>query len=464
MVASKLLSQSHVTKGTVPKNMITNKVGTTIKTNQRHKSTGHSKGHALRRNNSTVRPKKLEIRMPRSPGPAPGLKRKRNTPQLEDRTAMEYVLNLAGPNRLKNICVVKASSDSFPQKAEYSKGLSLSLFDAQSEDLNSFAMDYWLAVVSVAMFHSLFTRHCSASVIAQPVTGRGLPLQPGDYATPSTVPALPVQPESLTCHLDLYAELFGGVHDACGHNLDRSRCCPVLAAWLFAAHARSALQVTPASSSSPSELPMIPDDSQKCVSSLQSALLKRDIKIPLPNASCDAVLCFCGIRLHQITSLSCPAAFNLTTTPSRKVTPTAAVKNLEKNCRNSSYAGCNRCLGALQTLNGEQKNGTGGGGDNSSSRVTKMFNRDCQLMGLTWLLARNKTTYIPTVSAVLRAIMYSEHPAHDSRCSPDQENMPLAVDSLQFAKADSSSGRLGGLHFFIPTFPVLPLILLLIYL
>lgn len=67
-----------------------------------------------------------------------------------------------------------------------------------------------------------------------------------------------------------------------------------------------------------------------------------------------------------------------------------------------------------------------------------MFSRDCQLMGLTWLLAKNKTAYIPTVSAVLRAIMYSSHP-HQSQCSPDQENMPLAVDSLQFQKLDGSS-------------------------
>lgn len=75
----------------------------------------------------------------------------------------------------------------------------------------------------------------------------------------------------------------------------------------------------------------------------------------------------------------------------------------------------------------------------TTERATKMFNRDCQLMGLTWLLARNKTAYIPTVSAVLRAIMYSAHPPHDSKCSPDQENMPLAVDSLQLDNTQSST-------------------------
>ena len=80
------------------------------------------------------------------------------------------------------------------------------------------------------------------------------------------------------------------------------------------------------------------------------------------------------------------------------------------------------------------KNATKG----ASERVKKMFNRDCELMGLTWLLAKNKTTYIPTVSAVLRAMMYSAHP-HESKCSPDQENMPLAVDSLQFESGHASS-------------------------
>ncbi|KAL7000235.1 hypothetical protein U1Q18_001383 [Sarracenia purpurea var. burkii] len=288
-----------------------------------------------------------------------------------------------------------------------------------------------------------------ASLLAEPAQ----PLKPGDYSSPNTVPAFPVQTETQMCRLDLSAELFGGVKDACGQNLDRSRCCPVLAAWLFAAHARSALQVSTAQPPSSSDLPMMPDDSQKCVNSLQNSLQSRDIHIPQPNASCDAVLCFCGIRLHQVTSLSCPAAFNVTS--HRNATPTAAVRNLERNCRNSTYAGCTKCLGALQKLKGEGKNGSS---DDGGDRASKMFGRDCQLMGLTWLLARNKTAYIPTVSAVLRAIMYSAHPPHQSKCSPDQENMPLAVDSLQFEKADSSSSppaQMTGRGF-----PFLPLIIL----
>lgn len=290
-----------------------------------------------------------------------------------------------------------------------------------------------------------------AGLLSEPANGHDQPLKPGEYTTPNTVPAFPVQTQSQTCRLDLSAELFGGVNEACGKNLDRSRCCPVLAAWLFAAHARSALQVTAPSPAAEADLPMMPDDSQKCVNSLQGSLLSRNIRIPQPNASCDAILCFCGIRLHQISSLSCPAAFNVT--GFHNATPTVAVKNLEKNCRNSSYAGCTKCLGALQKLKGGYKNGTGEDKP-TNDRASKMFNRDCQLMGLTWLLARNKTAYIPTVSAVLRAIMYSAHPPHESTCSPDQENMPLAVDSLQFEKAQSSSPPS------IFWFPILSLIIL----
>lgn len=190
----------------------------------------------------------------------------------------------------------------------------------------------------------LFHHSSLASLLAEPAQ----PLNPGDQ--PNTVPAFPVQTAAQTCHLDLSAELFGGVKDACGRNLDRSRCCPVLAAWLFAAHARSALDVSAAATPVSSDLPMVPDDSQKCVNSLQSSLVSKNIRIAQPNASCDAVLCFCGIRLHQITSLSCPAAFNVTAGTGKSAVPTAAVRNLEKSCRNSSYAGCTKCLGALQKV------------------------------------------------------------------------------------------------------------------
>lgn len=203
---------------------------------------------------------------------------------------------------------------------------------------------------SKKMLHSIFIASLLSLSFLLPFSLAGLLAQTvTDSDQPYMVPAFPTQTDNQICKLDLSAELFGGVSHACGRNLDRSRCCPVLAAWLFAAHARSALQLpAPAPASPQDDLPMMPDDSQKCVDSLQSALVNKSVHIPQPNATCDAILCFCGIRLHQISSLSCPAAFN--TSGSHNATPTAAVRNLEKSCGNSSYAGCTKCLGALQKV------------------------------------------------------------------------------------------------------------------
>ncbi|PKU76985.1 uncharacterized GPI-anchored protein At4g28100 [Dendrobium catenatum] len=288
-----------------------------------------------------------------------------------------------------------------------------------------------------------------------------LPPATAGYPSPSsTVPAFPLaggnrSAAASACQLDLSSEMFGGVEEACGRgpNLDRSRCCPVLAAWLFAAHARSALQFR--QSSPPPEmagdsLPMMPEtESQQCAEALQNSLAARDISFPRPNASCDAVLCFCGIRLHEMGSLFCPAAFNISgggDGDGGRVRPTAGVRALERDCRNASYSGCTRCLGSLEKL----KSGNGGSGGDGK-REEKMMDRDCRLMGLTWLLARNKSTYIPTVSAVLRAILYSPHPPTPPyRCSPDQENMPLAADSVQFDRAAAASGQSGSVSRFAP--------------
>ncbi|GLJ32569.1 hypothetical protein SUGI_0655060 [Cryptomeria japonica] len=270
------------------------------------------------------------------------------------------------------------------------------------------------------------------------------PLVAGDSS--NTIPALPVveQPHKKeTCRLDLSEELFGGVKEACGEgkSLDRSRCCPVLAAWLYAAHARTALQPSAApplssDSASAAQLPVLPDDSQACVNSLESSLSSRGIHIPRPNATCDAIMCFCGIRLHQLTSLTCPTALNFTAPlqhhNASAARPPSVLQALQSNCTDPSYEGCTRCLKTLDKLKGKPEKG------GISERTNRMYTRDCELMGLTWLLAKNKTAYIPTVSAVLRAVMYSTHPPRQSHCSPDQENMPLALDSIQLYKSSAA--------------------------
>lgn len=277
----------------------------------------------------------------------------------------------------------------------------------------------------------------------------------------NTVPAIPViEQDKKTCHLDLSDELFGGVKEACGGGkelLDRSRCCPVLAAWLYAAHARTALQAAPPPVSSADLQPLLPDDSQTCVNSLQSSLKTRGINIPSPNASCDPILCFCGIRLHHIASLNCPNAFNVST-HHNAAAPLSAVRALESNCTSPSYQGCTNCLQALQKVKGSPD--TDG---HYSGRTSRMYNKDCELMGLTWLLAKNKTAYIPTVSAVLRALVYTAHPANQSKCSPDQENMPLAVDSVQLDHSSSAAPNAIRLYigYLLTVFYAITLLLLL---
>ena len=70
------------------------------------------------------------------------------------------------------------------------------------------------------------------------------PLNLGDSSSFNTVPAYPTQTHSQIFCLDLSNKLFDSVNHACGTTLDRSRCCSVLAAWLFTAFARIALEVS----------------------------------------------------------------------------------------------------------------------------------------------------------------------------------------------------------------------------
>ncbi|CAA6672020.1 unnamed protein product [Spirodela intermedia] len=298
-----------------------------------------------------------------------------------------------------------------------------------------------LAVSPFLLLFLVVSLYAAAAGHYEPQQQQQQPLNPGDYtaapvaggegssSTGSTVPAFPVvQAQSnQTCHLDLSDELFGGVAEACGRNLDRA----------------AAARCSPPGSSPPT--PARRSNSRRH---------RRRHRLPqLP----------CRLQPHHTLHRLLRRAAGLLLLY-RNATPTAAVRNLEKSCRNSSYAGCTRCLQSLDMFPfsggfgcSSGRRGRGGAGAGGGDRASRMFGRDCQLMGLTWLLARNRTAYIPTVSAVLRAIMYSSHhlpPPHGGsgatgkqpqyRCSPDQENMPLAVDSLQFERLEDSAAGGGG--------------------
>ncbi|CAI0400586.1 unnamed protein product [Linum tenue] len=292
------------------------------------------------------------------------------------------------------------------------------------------------------------------------------PIQPfhPTQSPPSTIPAFPEQSTYQACPLDLPAPLFHGVKSACStsqissvsqQQLHKARCCPVLAAWLYSAYSATALG-HPAAANRTSgrqyDMPLLPDDSETCVDALEKGLREKGIQLPRVNESCDAVYCYCGIRLHP---LSCPEAFSLDA--GGKLVGDRRVRRLERDCLSSSsrnvngglhgLSGCSKCLTTLNSLNSNKNKEAWNASNKTEERSTKMRNKDCQLMGLTWLLAKNRTAYIQTVSAVLRAIMtnnYDSGNGMDSQphsCALNRDGMPLAVDSSEIENSSWSITR-----------------------
>ncbi|KAL3639392.1 hypothetical protein CASFOL_017299 [Castilleja foliolosa] len=315
------------------------------------------------------------------------------------------------------------------------------------------------SIIIIFFFNSLFT------IPAMPIEPDPYPNPPTTQTqilTPATIPAFPEQSQASVCPLDLPESLFHDIKSACAPKktqntdfysgqLHRSSCCPVLAAWLYSAYAETGLGLTttktakaPSSQTTPFDMPDLPDDSETCVKNLGNALVDRGVVLQKPNETCDVVLCYCGIRLHPF---SCPEAFRVNN--QGKLVGGEAVKRLEKDCFNHGHGGglggCSKCLNSLYSLNADKSERS-----NTTTRTRKMHNRDCELMGLTWLLNKNRTAYIHTVSAVLRALMIN--PDEDSgpaSCSLNSDGMPLAVDSSEI-NSQSSSIVLRFYHHMLP--------------
>ena len=181
-----------------------------------------------------------------------------------------------------------------------------------------------------------------------------------------TIPAFPEQADVEGCPLNLSDEHYEGIKTACGSSKDaadkdlhHSRCCPVLAAWLYSAYSAAALsggmQHERASQGHTTsyDMPLLPDDSETCVSDLGKALKVRGIQLVQPNETCDVVYCYCGIRLHPLT---CTDSFSVT--PSGSLLVNKSVKRLEKDCLSSStnvnkfpgLGGCSKCLHSLYSV------------------------------------------------------------------------------------------------------------------
>lgn len=63
-------------------------------------------------------------------------------------------------------------------------------------------------------------------------------------------------------------------------------------------------------------------------------------------------------------------------------------------------------------------------------------------MGVTWLLSRNRTLYLPSATAILRVLMAADAvgSSDPTSCSLSQDAMPLAVGSTQIdGRVDGSS-------------------------
>ncbi|XP_039144178.1 uncharacterized GPI-anchored protein At4g28100-like [Dioscorea cayenensis subsp. rotundata] len=273
-------------------------------------------------------------------------------------------------------------------------------------------------------------------------------LFPSASAPPSTIPAFPEQSDAAastttTCPLDLSPSLLHAISHSCSSSSSslpsRSRCCPTLAAWLLSAYASTALRAPPPQPLS--DLPVLPDDSESCADGAEAAIRSRGVSLPRVNGTCGIAYCYCGVRLRRLT---CPSAFSASGDQSRWSPKPAVKKKLEKDCNRAGIAGCSRCLSTLNQLSSM----AGGGnatksGKKPASHEAKPDDGECQMMGLTWLLSRNRTLYLPTATAVLRSFLATAPgTGAPTSCSLPHDDMPLAVDSSQLDGSSSSAPSL----------------------
>lgn len=175
---------------------------------------------------------------------------------------------------------------------------------------------------------------------------------------PPTIPAFLEQSDvSSACTLHFSDELFSGINNACAASktkpnspeLHRSRCCPVLAAWLYTAYSDTSLGRGSRVPERTSDLPMLPDESETCVKNLETGLRNKGMQLVKPNETCDLVYCYCGITLHP---LSCPESF-FVSQKTGKLVGDSSVKKLEENCLSTDpngFVGLDKCSKCLNTL------------------------------------------------------------------------------------------------------------------
>ncbi|KAJ3692442.1 hypothetical protein LUZ60_012792 [Juncus effusus] len=277
----------------------------------------------------------------------------------------------------------------------------------------------------------------------------------------STIPAFPEQSDiaSLSCPLNPNDSLFHSLSLSCRtetgtSKLSFSKCCPSLAAYLYAAYSATSLQVTSPSIANPTKtdpLPVLPDDAEACAGSVDRVLREKGVKLPRGNGTCDVALCGCGIKLRRMTCQS-----GMFADVDGMWVPNAYVaRRLERECSRQGLVGCGRCLRALNELKTGNSNFT----TSEKRKTVETHDQECQLMGLTWLLMRNGTKYLQSITGAVGALMVAEATGSTTDptvCSLPTDNMPLAVGSSQINGQDSAPAiRLMPSFYFLLDFLIL---------